>query len=147
MTDFNDGNWETMDSAPRDGTLIRIGNIELDEWYEMRWNPKGYNSLFQPNTLGIWETEDKQLTWSEKNDGGPSHWQHVPINRKPIPDNIVSFQEFKYQKINNPIPVSSNKEPQANFNAFGEPVIPRYGKKVDENGNITYDSYEDYCSD
>lgn len=71
--------WRSIDSAPRDGTIIRV--MAEEEWFEMRWNPQGSNEHFQPDPVGIWETPDASMTWSEDRGYGPTHWAPVEAGR------------------------------------------------------------------
>ncbi len=73
MTRPNESAWRSMDSAPRDGTLVFVGAD--GEWFVMRWNPIGSNSLVQPDPVGIWEASDDSFTWSEDGGWGPTGWQ------------------------------------------------------------------------
>jgi hypothetical protein len=66
--------WRGISSAPRDGTTVIVGAPD-DEWFTMRWNPRGRNSIFQPEPVGIWEAPDGSFTWSEEGGFGPSHWR------------------------------------------------------------------------
>jgi hypothetical protein len=74
--------WRTIDSAPRDGTVIDLTWMEDDkpqEIWPMSWNIFAGNSLVQPHK-GIWclrmPNGKIEATWSEYNDGGgPTHWR------------------------------------------------------------------------
>lgn len=72
--------WETIDSAPRDGSLIRVGwkldgDDRMQEWYTMRWGHIQQNGLF-PGVVGMWVSPDGSFTWQEE-DNGPTHWAHA----------------------------------------------------------------------
>lgn len=74
------GDWHPIASAPRDGRVIVITDLETFAG-PMAWNRVGKNELFQPSDLGIWEAIDGSLTWSEVRGAGPTHWR--PINSTP----------------------------------------------------------------
>ncbi len=67
-----------IETAPRDGTLIRLGHPDEGVFHNMRWNSNGTNPIFQPGVTGIWEHIDAHgnvaHTWSEAQGFGPSLW-------------------------------------------------------------------------
>jgi hypothetical protein len=63
-----------ISTAPRDGTMIVVGGPD-DAWFVMRWNSRGYNAVFQPDAVGIWESPDGTFTWSEQGGYGPMYWR------------------------------------------------------------------------
>lgn len=71
--------WQTIDSAPRDGTEILLTWMEDDQPQDiarMRWNPHATNFLF-PGVVGMWDA--MTFTWTEHNpDGAPTHWMPLP---------------------------------------------------------------------
>ena len=75
--------WQPIETAPKDGTLIRIGwkfpeDAEMQEWFVMRWGHIQKNGLF-PNAVGMWVAPDASMTWNDEDkDGAPTHWQHLP---------------------------------------------------------------------
>ena len=64
--------WNDISSAPRDGTVIRVG-AEY-EWYEMRWKEFGSSDAWRADVDGFWETPDGSFTWSEADGFGPTCW-------------------------------------------------------------------------
>jgi hypothetical protein len=74
--------WQTIDTAPRDGTLIRVGwkgphDAEMQEWFTMRWGHIQQNGLFS-GVVGMWVAPDGSFTWNESGGFGPTHWMHEP---------------------------------------------------------------------
>ena len=75
--------WQTMDSAPKDGTRVTLGwkdqgSAEIQDQYgPMHWSATTRNPLVQDRP-GIWVSigpDGKPLfTWRE-GDGGPTHWK------------------------------------------------------------------------
>lgn len=63
---------KTIDTAPRDGTLICV-TAEGEPIYKMSWNQFGSNPLVQ-SERGIWWGEGGGFTWSERDGLGPTHW-------------------------------------------------------------------------
>jgi hypothetical protein len=75
--------WQPIETAPRDGTLVRVGwkepgDAKMQEWFTMRWGHIQRNSIFSPDKVGMWVSPDGGLTWTETDDGGPTHWMPVP---------------------------------------------------------------------
>lgn len=55
--------WQTMDTAPRDGTFVELVNMDLNVGpWTMRWNG------------GLWISEHERVAWSEGTHGSPTHW-------------------------------------------------------------------------
>jgi hypothetical protein len=69
------GTWHDIATAPRDGTEVWVLHEDCGA-FPMRWNPSGFNPLVSTEH-GIWEAPNGGFTWSEENDGGPSHWRHI----------------------------------------------------------------------
>lgn len=69
-------NRQPIETVPRDGTLVIIGHEDVG-WFHMQWNPTGSNAIFQLEPVGIWETPDGSMTWSEAGGYGPAWWQPV----------------------------------------------------------------------
>lgn len=72
--------WQTIDSAPKDGRTLRIswfyGDL-LQEWFTMRWDENAENGLF-PGVKGMWATMDGSMTWNGTPDQfGPTHWSEI----------------------------------------------------------------------
>lgn len=74
--------WQTIESAPRDGTLIRVGwkepeDAEMQEWFTMQWAHVQKNGLF-PGVVGMWVEPTGAFTWNEADPAGaPTHWAPV----------------------------------------------------------------------
>lgn len=66
--------WQPIETAPRDGTVIYVADPDCGA-FPMRWNSEGYNDIFAPYDLGIWEMESGGMTWSESRDCGPTRWK------------------------------------------------------------------------
>lgn len=69
-----DDSWMDIASVPRDGRLVWVGDPKAGR-FVMRWNPRGSNSIFQPDPAGIWEASDESMTWSEFGGFGPRFWR------------------------------------------------------------------------
>lgn len=69
---------KSIDTAPRDGTLIMVGDPEVGRFL-MKWNPNATNGLF-PGAVGFWETPNGSMTWSEHNDCGPTYWYEPEVD-------------------------------------------------------------------
>lgn len=58
--------WYDISTAPRDGTLVRLGWAErgvMQEWYIMFWHD------------GVWNAPSGGFIWSEDEpNGAPTHW-------------------------------------------------------------------------
>jgi hypothetical protein len=71
--------WYDISTAPRDGTLVRVGWADdgvMREWFVMKWNPFQLNGLF-PGDKGMWVAPDGSFTWNEVDpEGAPTHWGH-----------------------------------------------------------------------
>jgi hypothetical protein len=52
--------WNDISTAPRDGTVIRVG--AESEWYQMRWKEFGSGDAWQPDVDGFWEAWDGSST-------------------------------------------------------------------------------------
>lgn len=71
--------WQTMATAPRDGTPVWLCDREGEAGgpWPMRWD-------------GIWELEGGGMTWTEEHaDGAPTHWAPRTSDRWPTPPWIV----------------------------------------------------------
>lgn len=71
--------WQTIDTAPKDGSVIDLtaieDNGELFEIWPMQWGHIQQNGLFPENT-GMWVSPDGSITWNgSPDDGGPTHWR------------------------------------------------------------------------
>ena len=63
-------------TAPRNGLSIIVGDDDCGE-FVMHWNATALNLLIQPGP-GLWESLDRQFTWSEYGGAGPTYWRHLP---------------------------------------------------------------------
>jgi len=70
--------WRSIDTAPRDGTIVEVG-CPGEVCFPMRWNPTGSNAFFQPEPTGIWEVPDRSMTWTEHDGAGPTHWRPIEL--------------------------------------------------------------------
>lgn len=68
-----DDSWMDIQSVPRDGRIVWVHDDDAGT-FPMVWNPIGSNSVFQPDPVGIWETPDGSMTWSEDGGYGPTKW-------------------------------------------------------------------------
>jgi hypothetical protein len=70
-----DDEWRDMATAPRDGTLIEVMDLDVGS-FVMRWNPDGFNPLVSKRS-GIWEVagQSPEFTWTEDNGLGPTNWR------------------------------------------------------------------------
>lgn len=73
--------WQPIETAPRDGTLIRLTWMdggEPQDQMTMRYSPIQRNGLF-PGVVGMWVAPDASMTWNEADpDGAPTHWRPLP---------------------------------------------------------------------
>jgi hypothetical protein len=71
--------WKTMDSAPRDGTIVELTWMDKgrpQEIYPMQWGHIQKNGLFAPGVTGMWVMPNGAATWTEHDpDGAPTHWR------------------------------------------------------------------------
>lgn len=63
---------QPIETAPRDGTLIIVGDPDVGE-FPMRWGHIQKNGLF-PGVVGMWVLSDGSMTWQEE-DAGPTSWR------------------------------------------------------------------------
>jgi hypothetical protein len=75
--------WQLIETAPRDGTLIRVGwkfpnDTEMQEWFTMQWGHIQRNPIFAPDAVGMWVMPDGSMTWYEDTEAGPTHWMPIP---------------------------------------------------------------------
>lgn len=80
--------WRPMSSAPKDGSPVWLCDEQGNAGgpFPMRWNPRGTNAFFQPNSVGIWELEGGGLTWTDEDpDGAPTHWAPRTSDKYPVP--------------------------------------------------------------
>lgn len=80
-------NWQTIGSAPKDGSLILLTAFEDDgeqsETHEMQWAHIQRNGLF-PGAIGMWTHPSGAYTWNDDGEGGgPTHWSptHADIRQ------------------------------------------------------------------
>jgi hypothetical protein len=72
-------NWKPIASAPRDGTLVRVGwkeptDTKMQEHFVMQWGHIQRNGLVGDH-VGMWVSPCGGFTWSEADqDGAPTHW-------------------------------------------------------------------------
>lgn len=73
--------WQTIDTAPKDGTVIELTWMENDrpqEIWPMQWGHIQRNGFF-PGKTGMWVATDGSLTWNDDDpDGAPTHWRAAP---------------------------------------------------------------------
>jgi hypothetical protein len=62
----------TIDTAPRDGTVIVVGHPDVGEFL-MQWGHIQKNHYFAPGERGMWVAPHGGLTWRDGEDG-PSYW-------------------------------------------------------------------------
>lgn len=78
MSAINLDGYETIDSAPRDGTPIEVASLDDDAIgpIVMLWD-KDFRNPLVGNPPGIWVTPDRNLTWDESHGAGPTHWRRL----------------------------------------------------------------------
>lgn len=73
----NEG-WQTIDTAPKDGTVIELTWMEkgnAQEIWPLQWAHIQRNGFF-PGKVGMWTSPDGSMTWNDDNpDGAPTHWR------------------------------------------------------------------------
>lgn len=69
--------WQDIETAPRDGTVVLLWAEDAAGPVEMAWDPEGFNPLASLRK-GIWVGYGGQLTWSEDRGAGPTHWMPLP---------------------------------------------------------------------
>src|SRR5437762_1330141 len=76
--------WQPIETAPKDGTIIRLTWMDNDhpqEIWPMQWAHIMRNGLF-PGKVGMWTTPDGSLTWNDSDpNGAPTHW--MPLSNPP----------------------------------------------------------------
>lgn len=75
---MNNDDWLPIKTAPRNGLTIWVCDPDCGA-YPMAWNPKAKNPLVG-DALGLWETPDRGLTWSEHDGFGPILWKPLEGN-------------------------------------------------------------------
>ena len=70
-------NHQKIETAPRDGTLIIVGDADVGE-FPMRWEPEATNPFF-PLIVGFWVMSDGSMTWNDQDGAGPTYW--YPIDK------------------------------------------------------------------
>ena len=76
--------WQTIDSAPRNGTIVDLTWMENgrpQEIWPMQWGHIQRNGLF-PDVVGMWVAPGGGVTWNEADpEGAPTHWRpHRPLS-------------------------------------------------------------------
>jgi len=73
--------WQPIETAPRDGTEIRLGFMEdgeIAQTADMQWSHIQRNGMV-PGVVGMWVCPGANFTWSEEPaEFGPTHWQPIP---------------------------------------------------------------------
>lgn len=64
-----------IDTAPRDGTLIYIGDPDVGE-FPMQWAHIQRNGLF-PGVVGMWVMPKGEMTWNDADGFGPTVWRPI----------------------------------------------------------------------
>lgn len=70
---MTDDDFRSIDTAPRDGTLIEVHDPDCGT-FPMRWNPTAKNGLF-PGVVGMWSSPSGDVTWNEADGFGPTMWR------------------------------------------------------------------------
>lgn len=70
--------WQEINSAPRDGTVIEVCALDGDREgpFRMRWGEDVVNSLVGSHA-GMWVSDRGGFTWDESRGFGPTHWRPV----------------------------------------------------------------------
>lgn len=79
--------WRPIESAPKDGTLVRLTWMDEGEPADMAvmaWGHIQRNGLF-PDVCGMWVSPCGQVTWNADDGAGPTHW-------KPLSDGALGRQ-------------------------------------------------------
>lgn len=73
--------WQPIETAPKDGTLIILSWLEDGEPQEQwpcQWGHIQRNGFF-PGKVGMWTAPDGSYTWGDSHpDGAPTHWRPFP---------------------------------------------------------------------
>lgn len=76
-------NWETIDKAPKDKTVIEIAALSEDGTVEdsafMSWDPELVNGLY-PGVKGFWVSPSGGFTWAVHTGFGPTHFRLRVLN-------------------------------------------------------------------
>jgi len=80
--------WRAIETAPRDGRLVELTWMENDRPADiaaMKWVPDARNGL-HPGKVGFWiigRPGSPEVTWSEHDGAGPTHWRNLAAPPKP----------------------------------------------------------------
>lgn len=70
--------WQSIDTAPKDGSVIELTWMEHGEPQEiwpMQWGHIQRNGIL-PGVIGMWIVPDGSITWNDDGmGGGPTHWR------------------------------------------------------------------------